>query len=229
MSCSFPCFLCKFGYTIYIGGDYAEPLNSLQVGGANRFITQGMPSIIILFSIILNRIIDALRLKIYPKLAHHLSSNILLAGGISVAALVLMSGAPWYRWIFHNAPLLDTDIRRTELGVHIKDNTDQYAVIAVHAAGQISYYSNRRSIDLLGKSDPVIAKGPPATSFRPGHNKWNYDYSIMTLHPDLIADEWGLLSEYLKDKPDYHRLDNGIWIRRDSTHINIEGLEQKYW
>ncbi|MGD0708076.1 MAG: hypothetical protein ABSA51_06440 [Anaerolineaceae bacterium] len=222
-------FFIQCGYSIFVGGDYAEPLNSPQVEAANRFITQGMPSVIILFSIIIDCFLQAIKVKNGTKHKYSLSSTLVLASGISLAAIVIMSGAPWFKWMLYNAPLLNDDISGTELGIHIRDNTDQNVVIAVHSAGQIPYYSNRRTIDLLGVNDPVIAKGPPATSlFRPGHNKWNYEYSIMTLKPDLVADEWGQLAEFLADKPDWYRLANGIWIRKDSTHINIEGLEQEY-
>jgi len=221
-------FLIQCSYSVYIGGDYAEPLNSPLVEAANRFITQGMPSVIILFSIIIDRFLQALEVTNDTKHRYSLSSSVVLAVGISLATVVIMSGAPWFKWIIYNAPLLGPDIWRTKLGIHIRDYTDENAVIAVHAAGQIPYYSNRRTIDLLGKSDPVVAMGPPATSFIPGHNKWNYEYSIMTLRPELVADEWGQLSAFLEDKADFYRLVNGIWIRRDSTHINIEGLEQEY-
>ena len=96
-----------------------------------------------------------------------------------------------------NIPLLSSDIWRAKLGLHINKNTRANAVIAVHAAGQIPYYSNRNTIDLLGKNDSYVAKLPPTTKFRPGHNKWNYPYSIGKLQPDLIADEWGKSRHYL--------------------------------
>ena len=66
------------------------------------------------------------------------------------------------------------DVGRAKLGVHIKNFTKEDVTIAVHAAGQIPYYSERRAVDLLGKSDAVVAKGPPAGAFFPGYNEWNY-------------------------------------------------------
>ncbi len=70
--------------------------------------------------------------------------------------------------------------------------------------------------------------GLPVTSFRPGHNKWNYEYSIMILQPDLVADEWGQLSIFLEDKHDYYRLKNGVWVRKNNTKVNVQGLGQTY-
>jgi len=222
-------FLIQCTYSLYIGGDYAEPLDTPQVDAANRFITQGMPLLIVVFSIIIDRFLNSLGLvsdsKKINRVQSRRSSGIIVIG-ISLASIIVMSGGPWFQWVINNAPLLDADIRRTNRGIHIRNYTDENAVIAVHAAGQIPYYSNRQAIDLLGKSDPVVAKGPPATSFRPGHNKWNYEYSIVTLKPDLIADEWGQLNEFLIDNPEYYRLENGIWVRSDSEHLNFQGLAQ---
>jgi hypothetical protein len=42
-------------------------------------------------------------------------------------------------------------------------------------------------IDLLGKSDREIASMKPIGKIHPGHNKWNYEYSIGTLMPDVVV------------------------------------------
>jgi hypothetical protein len=36
----------------------------------------------------------------------------------------------------------------------------------------------------------VIAHGRPRTVFWPGHDKWDYDYSIGQLRPELVAELW---------------------------------------
>ena len=76
--------------------------------------------------------------------------------------LLVISGEPWFNYTVENAPLLKADIRRVRLGVHIAENTSPDAVIAVHAAGQIPYFSDRRTIDLLGLNEPLVAMGPVA-------------------------------------------------------------------
>lgn len=55
-------------------------------------------------------------------------------------------------------------------------------------------------IDFLGKSDSYISKAQPNrklknqkynfNDFHPGHNKWNFEYSIGKLKPDLILRSW---------------------------------------
>jgi hypothetical protein len=98
----------------------------------------------------------------------------------------------------------------------------------VHAAGQIPYYSGRTTIDLLGLNDPVIAKGPVSGPFYPGHDKWNYVYSIQQLQPDVIADNWIKLAAFMKGQAEYRRLDNGIYVRKGSTLVDAQSLAQEY-
>jgi len=72
--------------------------------------------------------------------------------------------------------------------------------VAVTFAGAPIYFSNRPGIDLLGKNDAYIANQKPNfddfigewnASFYPGHNKWDLNYSIGYLKPDMVAHSWG--------------------------------------
>jgi len=90
----------------------------------------------------------------------------------------------------------------------------------VHAAGQIPYFSRRRTIDLLGLNDAVVAHGPRSAAFYPGHDKWNYAYSIAKLQPDLIADNWIRLADYMKGRVDYRKLENGMYVRVDTVLVD---------
>jgi hypothetical protein len=225
-------FFAQVGYSIWVGGDYAEEL----VDSANRFITQGMPALFILFALTMNRLLQGIppqdlraprALRGSEKQSPSFNS-VVLALAIGLGALLIVSGEPWATWTLSNAPMLRTDIQRAKLGLHIQQSTDADAVIAVHAAGQIPYFSERATIDLLGKSDAYIAKGPPATAFVPGHNKWNYAYSILELKPDVIADNFNKLAAFMDDHPEYVRLPNGIYVRADTTKVDIKRLGSDY-
>jgi hypothetical protein len=67
------------------------------------------------------------------------------------------------------------------------------AVVAVDWAGVAPYFADRSAIDLLGKSDPVVARQPMhldrALRFRfwPGHLKWDYQRAIRTQRPDVVV------------------------------------------
>ena len=79
-------------------------------------------------------------------------------------------------------------------------------------AGTIPYLLPENPVlDILGKTDPVIAHGPVRTpmsiadvpDMRPGHMKWNYARTFGELKPDVIVSIWpGTDDEaapYLKD------------------------------
>ena len=213
-------FVVQCMYSVWVGGDYAEP----EVASANRFIAQGVPGAD-----------HSLRCRrgTHPSgtagpTACRWSS---MAGGPDPwrsAQLAISSGVPWYRWVQDNAPLLRSDIRRVRAGLAIATHTSPDAIIAVHAAGQIPYYSERRTIDLLGLNDPVIAHGPRRTSFYPGHDKWNYEYSIGQLQPDLIADNWIRLADYMRQRTDYRKLENGMYVRDDTALVDEAVLQAAF-
>ncbi len=80
----------------------------------------------------------------------------------------------------------------------LNDITSDDAVLAVYAAGSVPYYTDRKSIDMLGKMDKVIARQKiqlPLTvstirHLRPGHDKWDLNHSIDKLQPDVIVGVW---------------------------------------
>jgi hypothetical protein len=214
-------FIAQCAYSIYVGGDYAEP----ETNAANRFITQGMPALIILCSWMTNRILTDLKTA-QPQTAFA-ASKVNPAIPLALMILLLISGEPWFNYSIDNAPLLKADIRRVKLALHIAKNTAPEAVIAVHAAGQIPYYSERTTIDLLGLNDPIVAKSLGHGEFYPGHNKWIYEYSITQLRPDVIADNFDPLAAFMRGNAEYQLLNSDIYIRLDSQLINVPDLSSK--
>lgn len=101
------------------------------------------------------------------------------------------------------------------------------ASIAVVWAGAIPYYTGRKSIDLLGKADKYIAHLPPhiiagkPEYFSPGHVKHNLNYSIRSLRPTFLCEDFAgndpSLSFYIKQN--YERIIHNkvtLWLRKDS-------------
>lgn len=125
----------------------------------------------------------------------------------------------------------------TTLGQLIAQSTAPSARIAVAAAGSVAYYAERPMVDLLGKSDRRIALGPvsrapldperysPAFStLSPGHNKWDFDYSLGVLKPDVATYLWGD-GEARADSLGYAPAclgDFQVWVRRDSITVDRE-------
>ena len=93
-----------------------------------------------------------------------------------------------------NAVHVHDDAMMVSRGTALRQATTDDAVIATVWAGNPAYYAGRAMIDLLGKSDPVIARlEPEITDWRnlyPGHNKWDYAHSIGVLKPDVIFQLW---------------------------------------
>lgn len=204
-------FGTQVAYSIYAGGDYAE-LNTM---GVNRYLVQAMPVFFVL--------VAASVARLRSELATATSGFRKLLGGRSTAraALVIllaMSGDEYARWVVSNAPLWRDDVRRAELGLWLARHTPLATRVAVHAAGQTPYYSDRYSIDMLGKSDAHVARMHQVTSFRAGHNKWDYHHSVIEQQADLVVHSWGQLPVFMATRPEFVPVDlpTGAWVRRDS-------------
>jgi arabinofuranosyltransferase len=115
--------------------------------------------------------------------------------GLAVAVWLVTSGVPAARWAASNGFLAPQDARAARLGLLLRETLAPEATYAISWAGSTPYFAERTAVDLLGKSDPVIARMPPAIpEFVPGHNKWSVKYSVGELRPDLACNlprrEW---------------------------------------
>ena len=220
-------------YSIYVGGDAWE-----HKGGANRFIAIAMPLFFTLFVVTLNQLREALvklgQQKWLPKL-----SQAILALFVVVSLFnfnTLRENFSLEKWTLQfDPPIFVAGTQRyTELGLTLKSITEEPATIAVATAGNIVYFAERSAIDLLGKADKVIARSQPHANngvlnnvediFRPGHNKWDYEYSIGQLAPDIIAQVWGNSGElepYLQaGNYGYYEVDGfPLYIKNDSPYV----------
>lgn len=130
----------------------------------------------------------------------------------------------WLEWK-NNGVLIEEDGLATRLGLIIKEATTPDARIAYVWAGAEPYFAGRKAIELLGKNDPVVAKGKPVAKFFPGHNKWNYAYSIGKLKPDLVVSLWKPTPADVKmvlgfGYASYHdQFGNTGYVRKDDTNI----------
>lgn len=102
---------------------------------------------------------------------------VLLGGSLSWVSVVTIGGAK-----------VPADQRYAEFGRALNGVLPSDTRLAVVWAGAPAYYSGLPVIDLLGKSDPVIARSAPALGFKPGHDKFDYSYSVGKLRPDAIAE-----------------------------------------
>ena len=221
-------------YSIYVGGDAWE-----HKGGANRFIAIAMPLFFILFTVSLNHIRESLlairirKEKWMPRLSEYAMVLLVLISLLNFNTLRV--NYSFEKWTLQLSPVfVSGTIRYVHLGLSLQSITEPEATIAVATAGNIVYFAERPAIDLLGKADKVIARSEPHTTmgilnnvediFRPGHNKWDYEYSVGQLAPDIIVQVWGSSSElepYLQSGNYGFYIVNGfpLYIRNDSPYI----------
>lgn len=78
-------------------------------------------------------------------------------------------------------------LRGKKAGLWLRDNTLPEAVVATNTSGSVPYFSQRRTIDMLGLNDLVIAHREIADlgSGRAGHEKGDGAY-VLSRRPDYI-------------------------------------------
>lgn len=176
-------FCIEVLYSIYIGGDAWE-----NQGGTNRFITLAMPLIMLIIINILN--ITMNNLNIYNKYAKALIVILMF-----INLNMLMCKPKSFGMYFLPTPQTKSLINTLDIALALKSVPDN-TVIATQGAGVLPYFSDKKYyIDLHGKCDKVIAHGK-ITAINslydvfitaPGHVKYNQEYSIKQLKPDIIV------------------------------------------
>ena len=231
----------QVAYSVYVGGDAWE-----NHGGANRYIALVMPVFFILFAWTLQELLTRAA-GIFGSRREALVGARLVFVLIFTMAMInfnLLLG-DWKsieRWQFdRRLDYIAGNERNLRLALALQRTTRPGTSIAVIGAGTIPYLlPDHYAIDILGKTDPVIARGPirpslgiPDVAFlqpgnenrmRPGHMKWNYAHTIGELKPDVIVSLWDetreeaepYLGEYvLADLGDK----NVVYLRKDSQNI----------
>lgn len=157
----------------------------------------------------------------------------------AIALVAVTSGLAGVMWIWDGGLHVEDDRALTERSRNLARLIDQDAVVATVWAGSPGYQMRRRMIDLLGKSDREIARGPPvqvpdpswfAASFFPGHNKWDYEQSIGLPRPDVVLALWWRDEEVERRMASWgyvHRCfydEQGAWFRSSSSRIDWAAL-----
>ena len=143
----------------------------------------------------------------------------------SVTALVLMAIVwapshllPLGRWAATNAAQYADEARYTRLGLLIQSTTAPDFRIAVAAAGATPYFAQRPTEDLLGKNDSHIAHLKPRGVFSPGHDKWDYQYSLGEKQAMLVVEPVDLneADKGYMDSLGFEEMPNGMFLRKDA-------------
>ena len=237
-------FLGQIAYSVYVGGDAWE-----HRVGANRYISLAMP----LYFVGLAWTLDEIRRKVLSAWASSNNTLSLLVGSrIIYTALfvcILFSFNALFgewrsieRWqLARRTIFLQGNEQNLKTALALENTTTPNASIAVVGAGTIPYFlPDRMAIDIMGKTDPIVARGPirspagiPAVYFlqagnenmmRPGHMKWNYAHTFGELKPDVIVSLWDeTLKEFEPYQQEYALASIGdkiqVLLRKDSPNI----------
>jgi len=231
----------QVAYSIYVGGDAWE-----THGGANRYIAITMPIFFILFAWSLQELLTKAVNSLGSRSGILAGSQIIYAAIFTISMinfnLLLGNWEYFQRWQLRLKPdYVAGNERNLSIALALEDTTKPGASIGVIGAGTIPYLlPDRFAIDILGKTDPVIAHGPVSQSLgipdvaflaqgnenrmRPGHMKWNYAHTIGERQPDVIVTLWDETNQeaqpYLKDYV-YASIGNNtsVLLHKDSDNV----------
>jgi hypothetical protein len=222
-------------YSIYVGGDAWE-----WYGGANRYISVAIPMFFIALWLTLVTFYRWLiaasralgdsdpRFRVPPVAAR-------LGLGFAAAILLLTYNYTYgtdalKEWLLlHPSMFADENADKVRQAKLLEALTTPDATITVSGAGVVPYFADRAFVDILGKNDPVIGRMDMVLGvvpeFLPGHMKWNYEHSVVTLEPDVVFELWLReqdVSDYLNEN--YERIwfppaHNDIWFRKESPNV----------
>mgnify|MGYP000451113241 CR=1 FL=1 len=219
------------GYQVYVGGD---PWNYW------RMMAPSMPLLIVLFISAANAIVLAISrtqaFKVYflrnPIFSEKYIPQILVVSLILIGLLSVNVRFLPEILLLRKPYQAEANQRNVNTAIVLSQLTTNDATVGVYWAGSIPYFTGRKAIDFLGKSDRRIAQLPPDMSGSiawsgmnsvPGHNKYDLNYSIKTLEPTYVQDfRWGAqdLSQWAETKYIKVEYDGvSLFLLRDSPAI----------
>lgn len=172
-------------YQVYVGGD---------PWAYWRIMSPVMPLLFILLVLAV--------LEICNTLPFSRPVKIFLMVALVLLGIVSANRTFWPEIMLKVKPLyVSANHDHINIALAINASTKPDATIGVLTAGVIPYFSGRKAIDFLGKSDRHIARLKPDMSGGvswagmtsvPGHNKYDLSYSIGVLKPNYVQSfTWG--------------------------------------
>lgn len=201
-------------YTVYVGGDAWE-----WMPHTNRYLTPALPLLLAGAA--------ATTTDLAERFAGRWRTTAAIAAGLVIAASVSAHG--FLDWARTGGSHVRDDANMVWFGVRVGQTTTPDTRIGVVWAGAIPYFSRRPAVDFLGKSDAVIARHAPVVEFLPGHDKFDYDYSIGRLRPDLVTQLWFPTDDLFRKLPawGYERVFGGVFAQHGAG-IDVARLREAF-
>ena len=238
-------------YSIYIGGDAWE-----YRGGANRWIAPFMGLFVICTVLGCTQIVEGLSLLLFGKSDPRLPRAVYFKKTLNWVLLLVVYLQMNLCGINPTNSMMELLMLRKPMGVPrmrqhimvgdvISEITHKEAKIGLIVAGAIPYHiEGRHFVDLFGYNDKILAKKrghvrgegwSKYVSYGPGLVKYDLDYSVGQLQPDVIVnlpghDHIGFekrFGQYYRrvaiNLPELNRTVM-LWLRKDSTKLKTEKL-----
>lgn len=237
-------FVLYCAYSVWVGGD-AWDLDTEVPVRANRYFSFVLPLLFVLLNGALNQVLDAWAQRRghgegYP-------TRLATVGAASVLGVLLLNGLwpqgrdqttdrAWHLMAGTDRPPL-TDSHRIVIRQlqRLQRQVEPDATVATAWAGIPAYFSDYKMVDILGFNDRHVARQPSRlpgdedhpTVFRPGHDRWDFDYLLKDVRPDAFFQIWGPRLEGLKvgelmTGAGYERR-QGVWLKRGSPFVRAAG------
>ncbi|HVG08541.1 MAG TPA: hypothetical protein VNM67_12610 [Thermoanaerobaculia bacterium] len=223
-------FLLYCAYSVWVGGD-AWDLDVEVPVRANRYISFVLPLLFVLLNAVLNRVLDAWKLagSWAPAAATAAGAlGLLLVNGLwpggTDTAWRLMMGT-------QRPPQVESHLTVLRQLHRMQRAVRPGATVATAWAGIPAYFSDYKLVDILGFNDRHVARAPSRLPgdedhprlFRPGHDRWDFDYLLKRVRPDAFFQVWGPRLEGLKvgelmTSAGYQQ-HSGIWLKRGSPYV----------
>jgi hypothetical protein len=205
------CIALAVAYHVWVGGD-------LQPAYGSRFLVPVLPFLLVLAA-------EGAVIVLRPVPLRRSWVRQCVAAGICAMVLLISNSPTTNREMWSNSTktlLKSYTQRNIASAIFFREHTDPSSVIALHWAGLISYFADRPVKDVLGKSDRHIAR-MSVDVFSPGHSKWDWDYVVETMQPDIVARQSRGLTQVPKFRENYLLVKTKIcpqfYIRRDRMDL----------
>lgn len=174
------------GYVVWIGGDGLV---------CSRFFVPILPILYLMIQEGVVAIISKIELN---RLNQATVAYILITGIVfgTMTASINMRRDPYVSIIREREMLKNMKT----IGLWLKCNVKKETVLATNLAGALPYYSELKTIDMLGLNDTHIAhkKIDNMGKGSAGHEKYDWDY-VLRKNPDYIMTDWPSMSEKKSD------------------------------
>jgi len=212
-------------YTIYTGGDVFYYFG--------RYVMVTVPLFFVLFSLSSERIVQGIVQGLNAK--KYVFSFSLVFILVAISMFNFVDKDMFLESLLLKHPQSTGGIKQNvELAKAIDTATYKGAKVAVIWAGITPYFSDRYFYDMLGKSDKVVAREKarsphellevnPLIRFVPGHLKYDYEYSIKALKPDVVTNLYFEKEQIVPYMEKYYELKNidgvNLYLKKNSKFV----------